>query len=167
MTPQPYKSTPIFDEKSLPEAIRENIRRLLRRCLDKDPRQRMHHIADARIELDEALSVATTTAVRAQPRRTRGLFVGIAAALLLAVLGSYVFLNVRSNKTSTTDLSDTPAVVSERQITTNPVEDPIAFAAISPDGKYVAYNDKSAVRIRLIDTGETRALSVPPDFCYI
>jgi len=42
----------------------------------------------------------------------------------------------------------------------------VVFAAISPDGKYVAYNDSTAVRIRLIDTGETRTLSVPASFCF-
>ena len=31
-----------------------SVRRLLRRCLAKDPRQRLHHIADARIELEDS-----------------------------------------------------------------------------------------------------------------
>ncbi|MCZ6725838.1 MAG: protein kinase [Acidobacteria bacterium] len=40
----------------LPEATPWRIRELLRRCLQKDLRQRLHAIADARIELQEALS---------------------------------------------------------------------------------------------------------------
>src|SRR4029450_69155 len=36
------------------------IQRLLRRCLEKDPKRRLHDIADARIEIDEALGGKTT-----------------------------------------------------------------------------------------------------------
>ncbi len=151
--------------EALPQAIPESIRRLLRRCLDKDPKQRMHHIADARIELDEVLS-APPAGVQKRTVSTRSVVAGIAVALVLGV-GAYLLLNVRSNKVSTGSSPDSAVYITERQITTNPIEDPIAFAAISPDGKYVAYNDKTAIRIRLIDTGETRALSVPPNFCFI
>jgi hypothetical protein len=72
---------------------------------------------------------------------------------------------VHSNRAPAGGRAETSTVL-ERQITTNPIEDPVVFAAISPDGKYVAYNDSTAIRIRLIDTGETRTLSVPPNFCY-
>ncbi len=39
------------------------IRRLLRRCLTKDPRDRLHDIADARIELQAAMGPAATQSV--------------------------------------------------------------------------------------------------------
>jgi serine/threonine protein kinase len=151
--------------ESLPKDVPESIRRLLRRCLDKDPRQRMHHIADARIELDDTIS-GLTAAIVPRPRASWG-WTGVAAvlgALGLGALGAYIFLT-RSNHEPRREGAETAAVI-ERQITTNPVEDPVVFAAISPDGKYVAYNDSTAIRIRLIDTGETRTLSVPPNFCY-
>jgi serine/threonine protein kinase len=38
----------------LPAGTPAGIHRLLQRCLQKDPKQRLHDIADARIELDEA-----------------------------------------------------------------------------------------------------------------
>jgi len=41
---------------ALPPETSPNIQRLLRRCLQKDPARRLHHIADARIEIEEALS---------------------------------------------------------------------------------------------------------------
>ena len=44
------------DWGGLPARRRRAIRLLLRRCLEKDPRRRLHDIADGRIELDEALS---------------------------------------------------------------------------------------------------------------
>jgi serine/threonine protein kinase len=153
---------------ALPKDMPEGVRQLLRRCLQKDARQRMHHIADARIELDEVLATLTAGTVVRTPA-TWISRAGAGAAILLAVLsvgalGAYLF-NMRANHTPAGGRSEAPTVI-ERQITTNPIEDPVVFAAISPDGKYVAYNDSTAIRIRLIDTGETRTLSVPPNFCY-
>ena len=43
------------DWARLPQDTPDSIRRLLKRCLQKDPAARLHHIADARLELDEAL----------------------------------------------------------------------------------------------------------------
>jgi len=40
----------------LPSALPAGIQRLLQRCLQKDSKQRLHDIADARIELDETLT---------------------------------------------------------------------------------------------------------------
>ena len=51
---------------ALPADLPAPIRRLLRRCLEKDPKRRLAAISDARLELDEAaspLSEATTPAV--------------------------------------------------------------------------------------------------------
>jgi serine/threonine protein kinase len=152
------------DWSALPASMPEAVRSLLRRCLAKDPKQRMHHIADARVELDHILSAPVGSLERSASRPLRA--VGIAAVATLIVIGGYVAfksgLNVSSN-----DRANRTLELTERQITSNPIEDPIAFAAISPDGTLVAYNDSTAIRIRRIDTGETRALSVPPGFCYI
>jgi serine/threonine-protein kinase len=48
------KTEPDFEP--LPETTPANIRVLLRRCLQKDPSQRLHNMADARIEISETLS---------------------------------------------------------------------------------------------------------------
>jgi serine/threonine-protein kinase len=42
------------DWKALPPTTPASVRRLLRRCLEKDPRRRLADIRDARLELDEA-----------------------------------------------------------------------------------------------------------------
>src|SRR5262249_26726487 len=49
-----FKKEPEWDR--LPVDTPQDIRRLLRRCLQKDPKQRLQHIGDARIELNEARS---------------------------------------------------------------------------------------------------------------
>jgi len=57
-----------------------------------------------------------------------------------------------------------PPLVTEQRITANPSEAPITGAALSPDGKYLAYSDTTGVYVRHIDTGETRALQLPKGF---
>jgi Tol biopolymer transport system component len=44
---------------ALPVALSPGVQRLLKRCLTKDLRQRLHDIADARIDIEEALSPAS------------------------------------------------------------------------------------------------------------
>lgn len=48
------------DWEALPAELPLAVRILLRRCLRKDPRRRLHHIADARIEIEEALEQPAT-----------------------------------------------------------------------------------------------------------
>jgi serine/threonine protein kinase len=45
------------DWTALPAGLPPAIRYLLQRCLSKDPRQRLHHIADARFTIEEAIAL--------------------------------------------------------------------------------------------------------------
>ena len=85
------------DWTTLPAQTPTNVRRLLRRCLDKVPKRRCRDIGDARIELDDELFVepAGLTAVASSRGPSRWTFVtlfsialGIGAALTAIVLGS-------------------------------------------------------------------------------
>lgn len=53
-----------------------------------------------------------------------------------------------------------------RSITANPSENPVYAAAISPDGKELAYADFTGVFVRLLETGETHSLPLPEGFCF-
>jgi DNA-binding winged helix-turn-helix (wHTH) protein/Tol biopolymer transport system component len=45
------------------------------------------------------------------------------------------------------------------QVTANTSEDPVSSGAISPDGKYLAYTDKTGkIRVKLVTTGATRTV---------
>ena len=80
------------DWSALPPTLPPMLQRLLRRCLEKDPRRRLHDIADARIELEESGAIAAdgrdTQAGGASwgriPRRMRA--ARMATALLAALL---------------------------------------------------------------------------------
>ncbi len=55
------------DWSALPVDTPQSIRRLLRRCLEKDLKERLHDIADARLEMREQLAESTATTPRARP----------------------------------------------------------------------------------------------------
>ena len=48
-----------IDWKALPSETPTEIRRLLRRCLERNPKNRLHDIADARLVLDDLLAGRT------------------------------------------------------------------------------------------------------------
>ncbi len=78
------------DWRALPDATPPNIRTLLRRCLQKDPARRLHHIADARIEIEdtaaEPAALAETAGVpRGGPGRPWKFVSATAAVAVMAV----------------------------------------------------------------------------------
>ena len=52
----------------------------------------------------------------------------------------------------------------ERKLTANSWENKITSATISPDGRYLAYADNTGVYLKLIRTGETHPVQLPPSF---
>ncbi len=54
--------------------------------------------------------------------------------------------------------------VAERQLTANSLENSVTSAAISPDGKYLAFADSTGVYLKLTRTGETHTVSLPLNF---
>src|SRR3989475_10575311 len=73
------------DWNRLPAATPAGIRVLLRRCLQKDVTRRLRDAADARIEIQEAISLPT--AARESSHSSRRWWLVAAAGLLLGVLG--------------------------------------------------------------------------------
>lgn len=57
--------------------------------------------------------------------------------------------------------SPSPSPVRLTQLTANPADDSIRAAAISRDGKYLAFSDETGSYLRQIDTGETHPLPLP------
>jgi Tol biopolymer transport system component len=52
----------------------------------------------------------------------------------------------------------------KRQLTANPPEDYVMTAAISPDGRHIAYSDQNGLYLRSVASGETHAVSLPAGF---
>ena len=56
-----------LDWKALPAGLPPALERVLRRCLARDPKQRLHDVADARLEIAEALARQPAAAAAAGP----------------------------------------------------------------------------------------------------
>ena len=83
--------------------------------------------------------------------------------LLAALLGASVMGIMVSTRPHA--VSGVPDLV-QRQVTTNPGSDSVHHAAISPDGRQLAYADFQGVHIRVLDTGEVRNITPPPGLCF-
>jgi Tol biopolymer transport system component len=122
------------DWSHLPASTPASVRTLLRRALAKDPRRRLHHIADARLELDEAHAAperATT-----ESRRVPWLWIAISSVALVAVLGMVIGIWIGLGGTPS---DSAPGAAEIRlQIPTPPTTDP-ASLAISPDARQLTF----------------------------
>jgi len=123
-----------IDWTRLPETTPVRVRRLLERCLVRDRRQRLHDIGDARLELEDASSLAPdgATSTPAAPARSRAAVVAAAALVVGALLGALTWRTIGGKSaapaaSSTTRLSIVP-----------PPGQQLLAADISPDGQTVA-----------------------------
>jgi len=138
--------------KSLPADTPSTIRRLLTRCLQKDARRRLHDIADAGIELEDAMATPSEpTPVPTPRRRSRAKL----AALSFGVVVGLVFLWSVRGRFGRPAAKPSPSDARVIRLTDLPglEESP----AISPDGRSVAFTagvaGKRQVFIQLIAGG--------------
>ncbi|MBI3665879.1 MAG: serine/threonine-protein kinase [Acidobacteria bacterium] len=131
---------------------------IISKALEKDREIRCQTASELRADLKRLKrdtesgrsEAATTTAVAAASRgRWWPLVFAWAMSVLLIGAGVAWFLARR--------VAPRPAL-KERRLTANPSENPVLLAALSPDGKYLAYSDRNGIHLQLIETGETRTL---------
>lgn len=82
----------------------------------------------------------------------------IAAGVALLLIAAGVLVGWRLGQKS-----PPPPLLSQRRLTANPSNAPILSAAISPDGEYLAYADKTGTYLRQVRTGETHPISAADD----
>jgi hypothetical protein len=104
------------------------VRRLLRSCLQKNPDDRLHEIADWKLLLDDD---AEPSVLPSSPR-TRWLWPAIAAVLLVAVAAMGVVL-YRANESAPPEVRS--QIPQPEGLTFNPGTQ----AAISPDGRWIGF----------------------------
>jgi Tol biopolymer transport system component len=140
---------------ALPASAPASIRRLLRRCLEKDPVRRLHDIADARIEIDDARAGKENTEEERVPPSSAPpslLPLGIAVVLTALIAGGAGAWWPRA----------VPGVSEIRlELTTPPTTDP--SIAISPDGQTIVFVARSGggpqLWLRRIDSSTARPLA--------
>ncbi|MHC4432035.1 MAG: protein kinase domain-containing protein [Planctomycetota bacterium] len=139
------------DWEALPERTPANIRILLRRCLEKDPRRRLRDIGDAGIEISETLTDFESAGVVTAPVsgvtetwRLRWLVAAIAGVVFVAVVVSLVTWNLRR-----------PTPVPPLRFPVSPpvnqmLNEDLSQIAVSPDGKRLIYVGGTGRNRRLI-----------------
>ena len=147
------------DWSALPAGLPQPIRRLLRRCLEKDPDRRLHHIADARIEITDAMTgpssdralvqvVPSSSWTRFLPWAVAAIAVGLAAFVLWGTSSTTEVAPVR--RLELTLPTGVELFTSNRTV------------AVSPDGSRVAFVGVRAgtrqVYLRALDQFEAIAL---------
>jgi eukaryotic-like serine/threonine-protein kinase len=156
-----------------PPAIRFNrnvppkLEDVIGKALEKDRNLRYQTAADVRTDLKrvkrdtESSRHVTLPAPVDQPptvRRLRpshrGVFYGLASILIAVGLG---LLWVER------DLFAPHAPLKERQLTHNPPEDRITGAAISPNGRYLAFSTPRGLHLSAVESGETHDISLPEE----
>ena len=96
------------------------------------------------------------TGVSMRSKSSRRLLIAVALCLLIFIsIVAWRILRHPSNRI---------AELSETKLTTNSSEDSVSSAAISPDGKILAYSDSTGVYLKHIRTGETHQLQISADF---
>ena len=124
------------DWRALPEGTPAAIRRLLQRCLKRDPKQRLHDIADARIEIEDVGAVESEGATSANRRAALSWPVLIAWTAVVATGAVLATLAVTNRSTSTaTESSGFETTVT--QLTNYGGAE--TSAVISPDGRSFAF----------------------------
>jgi hypothetical protein len=130
------------------------LQEIVLKCLEKEPDKRYQQAKGVLDDLGRLLTPSTA------PRRRLALAAAVLAAALVGALIAFwtgLFTLPPSRPQPEPTL---------RQITANPIDDPAVIAAISPDGRYLAYTDLTGLHLRLMQTGETHSLPVPEGMCF-
>ncbi|HSF15939.1 MAG TPA: protein kinase, partial [Vicinamibacteria bacterium] len=148
-----------IDLGALPAATPPPVRRLLRRCLERNPKNRLHDIADARIVIDEVLSGRIEEPAPSAPTRRSGLrTLALAAVTVASVLGTLFVLATRPDRLP-------PEPVRVRRLTLSGHDQQ---PSVSPDGRFVAFastrDGVSQIWLKQIEVGGEQRLTEGADF---
>ncbi|HEY3176234.1 MAG TPA: protein kinase [Candidatus Polarisedimenticolia bacterium] len=156
------------DLKKLPGSVPPSIRKLLRRCLEKDPRRRLRDIGEARIVLEETIAGtveepgSATAGPGVAPRRRAGI-PAIAAGLILSGLAGAALMRALAPRPDPGPLRrfEMPA--------TGPFRSGIQgnLLAISPDGSKIACVESGRLRIRPLDRLDSREVITAGEAAFL
>jgi serine/threonine-protein kinase len=143
----------------LPRGLSPTLVSYVKRCLHKDPKQRIHDMADVRLALEGAFetvgrvtNVETAYAGQAGWRRALPFAATAAAATVLTGLGAWFLWPAAAQEA----VARFAHVVPDDQFFRNPGR---TIMAVSPDGRAFVYNTTNGLYLRTI--GELEARLIP------
>jgi serine/threonine-protein kinase len=142
------------DWSGLPSGLPANIRTMLQRCLERDPRRRLRDIGDARLELEQP-AARPIAAAPASPVRLSAILPGIVATLLgVVAVTAAIHMRGASPPTPLASLG----LAAPDKVTSG------LWLGLSPDGRHLAFTAAGAdgtVRLwlRSLDSAESRPLA--------
>ncbi|HVR29938.1 MAG TPA: protein kinase, partial [Thermoanaerobaculia bacterium] len=166
-----------IDLGKLPPETPAAIRSLLRRCLERNPKNRLHDIADARIVLEEVVAgkhdepgwsgvaaSASASAGAGAGRWRLAAAAGVVAGLLLGLAGTALWLARGAGERAAPALTQFEVRAPEKTGL-------VSGLAISPDGRKIAFvgrgeDGRTALWVRSLDTLEARKLPDTVDARY-
>jgi len=160
-----------IDLAKVPESTPAEVRRLLRRCLERNPKNRLHDMADARIVLDEVASGRFEDGVAAAPEAVTGR--RAAGPLLAAALA----LGLVVGAVAARWLWSPGAVVAsaplhrELEVAAPSGQQLVSGLALSADGRELAYvargeEGRTALWVRSLEEGDATMLPGTTDARY-
>jgi serine/threonine protein kinase len=152
-----------IDLTALPASTPTSVRRLLRRCLERDPRRRLSAIGDARLDIDEPdapAPAAGAIATPAPPSLISRLWPALAGVVVTAIAAYLLWLSGSS--------SDASGRLARLSILPPPGKQLVADStavALSPDGTMVAFvtgtqsrGDDNELWVRSLESNTARQL---------
>ena len=142
---------------ALPATTPPAIRKLLERCLRKNPRERIHDVSDVRIEIQEALNESADV-VHVQERGLRGrLLMSLAVVVvILAVAGVWYLRREPRQEAPLKVVPLTSYIGTQRQ------------PSLSPDGRELAFSwdgekqDNFDIYVQMVSGGTPQRLTMDP-----
>jgi serine/threonine-protein kinase len=144
------------DWSALTADVPAHVRRLLRRCLQKDPHKRLPHIGVARIEIEEGVTEAESPAVvgrHRSPLWRRAIPVLLAVLVTGALAGAAAWWLKPAPVSSVTRFALT-LPDGQRYTTTNR-----QIVAMSPDGTVMAYMANGALHVKSMSELHPRVIT--------
>jgi serine/threonine protein kinase/Tol biopolymer transport system component len=145
-----------IDWTALPSDTPPQARRLLARCLERDPRRRLRDIADARLELDDAIAPSSALQLKGSAQSSSSTpsrwLIACTACVLAGAAGAWYAYRTPAARPSGLRLSITPPFARDHVIN---------IVRISPDGRRVVYWDEASPALLVRDLGEFDSRQIP------
>jgi eukaryotic-like serine/threonine-protein kinase len=139
--------------RQLNPQLPEKLEHIIHRALEKNREARYQTASEIHVDFESLKQES----VPKGSSRWRAVAAGVVG---IGIIASVIFWFARHQRFSPESVKQ-PIL---RQLTLNSFENSVEDGAISPDGKFVAYSDQKGLHVKVIETGEIRAIPQPGGF---